>query len=174
MVVHVQAAYVKCPACNCAVDAHVLSISSVLGPPAVVCHWCGGVVATGRMEWWHMNWLGKSWFIGISVFYAALAFFLGGLSANTAFRFLTTGEWTNEWGITDPAFRVGGGAWAAVVALTQVYRIICSARRKKELELKPLRWSLLSFQVGGQLKFIILLLLLPAVCWVVGWIARLR
>jgi hypothetical protein len=29
-----------------------------------------------------------------------------------------------------------------------------------------------SFQVGGQIKFLALLLLVPAVCWVIGWLAR--
>ena len=29
-----------------------------------------------------------------------------------------------------------------------------------------------SFEVGRQIKFLVLLLLAPAVCWVIGWVAR--
>jgi hypothetical protein len=172
MLIHVKAAYVRCPSCNSAVDVHFLFLTSLLGPPAVVCHWCGTVVPTDRIEWWQMSWQGRCWFIAVSLLYAVLAIFFGGLSTTTALRFLETGEWRKDWGINEPNFWIGGGIWAGLVVLIQLYRITVSAGRKKEHEEKPLRRHLWSFQVGGQVKFLVLLLFVPAVCWVMGWIGR--
>jgi hypothetical protein len=172
MLVNVKAAFAKCPSCNCAVDVHILFLSSLLGPRAVVCHWCGTVVQTDRIEWWQMSGLAKWWFFAVSFFYLVLAFLAGGLSINTALHFLETGQWRKDWGINEPTFWIGGGVWAGLVVLIQLYRIARSSKRQNEPEEKPLRGSLLSFQVGGQIKLLVLLLLVPAVCWVVGWIGR--
>ena len=120
-----------------------------------------------------MGWLGRSWFGAVSCFYAVLAVFAGGLSTDTALRFLETGEWRKEWGFHEPTFWIGGGAWAGLVVFIQLYRIACSSQRKKDLSEKPLQRSLWSFQVGGQGKFLLVLLLVPAVGWVVGWMGRL-
>ena len=40
---------IKCPSCGCAVDVHVMNFTTLIGPPAVECHWCGKVVETDRM-----------------------------------------------------------------------------------------------------------------------------
>jgi hypothetical protein len=168
----IEAELLKCPSCKCAVDVHVLGFTSLLGPQAVLCHWCGTAVRTDRMEWWQMALRAKIWFFFASLFYAVLAYFAGGLSTNSALHLLETGQWRKDWGIDEPSFWLGGGAWASLVVFLQFYRITRSLRRRKELEEKPLRCSLLSFQVGGQIKLLILLLLVPAVCWVVGWIGR--
>jgi hypothetical protein len=165
--VYVETALNKCPSCNCAVDSHIMHLTSLLGPGAVKCHWCGTTVQTDRMEWWEMGTQAKTWFFGFSLLYTVLAFFLGGLSTNTALHFLETGRWRDEWGIAEPAFLIGGSAWASLVILVQLYRIRCSVKRNQESTNEPLRGSLLSFQVGGQVKFLLLILIVPAVCWLV-------
>jgi hypothetical protein len=172
MLIHVKTAYVRCPSCNCAVDVHVLFLTSLLGPPAVACHRCGTAVPTDRIEWWQMEWRARCWFFGVSLFYAALALFAGGLSTTTSLRFLETGAWRQDWRMDEPAYWVGGGIWAGLVVLIQLYRVVSSSVRKKKLEEKPMPRPTWSFQVGGQIKFLVLLLLVPAVCWVIGWVAR--
>jgi len=172
MLIYVKAAFVKCPSRTSAVDVHFLYLSSLLGPSAVVCHRCGTVVQTDRIEWWMMSGRGRWWFFAVSVFYTVLAFLLGGLSTNTALRFLATGEWRKDWGFNEPTFWIGGAAWAGLLVLIQLYRISRSFNTQKENEKMPLRRSIWSFQVGGQLKFLLLLMIVPALCWVIGWIAR--
>jgi hypothetical protein len=168
---HVESAYNKCPACNCAVDVHIMHLTSLLGPGAVECHWCGTAVQTDRMEWSEMGPEARTWFLVFSFLYMVLVFFLGGLSTHTAIDFLDTGQWVHrhEWpDIAEPKFLVCGGIWVALVFLIQLYRVRCSLQRDKEAEPKPLRGSLWSFQVGGQAKVLLLLLLIPGACWLIA------
>jgi hypothetical protein len=117
---------------------------------------------------------GKIWFFGVSLFYAALAYFLGGASTTDAVSLFKSGKSHDGWGLNDPTFQVGGVVWASLVVLIQLYRIFCSVGRKREAALKPLRWNMLSFQTGGQGKFIVLLMIIPAVCWIVRLISRMQ
>ena len=161
---YVEAAIVKCPSCGKRVDVHIMSITSLIGPAAVECFWCGKVVNIDRIEWWEMNGQAKAWFFGVSLLYVGLGYILGGLSTDIAIRFLETGQWRNElWN-----FGIGGGAWALFVGLIQVYRVGCSLQRRKEIELKPLRRSFWSFHLGGQWKVLVLLMLIPTLCWLVA------
>ena len=74
----------------------------------------------------------------------------------------------DEWGVAEPTFWVGGSAWVYFVGLIQVLRVGSSTKRKKAKNQTPLRRSLWSFQVGGQAKVLLLLLFIPAVCWIVS------
>ena len=145
-----------------------MHFTTLIGPPAVECHWCGEVVGTARIEWWEMPWQGKAWFFGLSLLYLVLACLLGGLSTNVALHLLQTGEIRGDWGVAEPTFWIGGGVWAYFVGLIQALRVASSVKRKKPKYQGPLRRSLWSFQVGGQVKVLLLLLLIPAVCWIVS------
>jgi hypothetical protein len=166
MFVHVQVSYVKCPECNVAVDMHLLHISTLLGPPEVECHWCRAGVRTDRAEWWEMNWRVKCWFFAISSLYMVLIYFAGGLSTSEAIHFAQEGEWRQGWGIQEPAFWISGTVWSTLVALVQLYRIHRSLARKMSDEKKPLAGSWWSFQTGGQLKTLLLLLAIPGMSWI--------
>ena len=120
-----------------------------------------------------MGWRAKSWFLGVSLFYLVLAVLFGGLGTNVGLTFWQTGDWRPDWGMEEPSFWMGGMAWGILILLIQLYRIKCSIGRNNELEKAPLCHSLWSLQVGGQIKILILLLLLPALCWVGHWLAGL-
>jgi hypothetical protein len=81
-----------------------MSLSSILGPPALKCHWCGASVATDRLEWREMGWFAKTWFFGVSLLYAVLAYFMGGLCTTTAVQLFETGEMRNDWGLSEATF----------------------------------------------------------------------
>jgi hypothetical protein len=170
----IQVEFVKCPQCTCAVDGHFFSLTSLLGPAAVECHWCGTVVPTGRIEWWEMGWPAQLWFLGVSLFYIALAGFLGGESSRTALGAWETGEWQGGWGIGEPGFWAGAVAWGGLVILIQLYRVARSLARRGAPQQTPLRHSLWSIQVGGQLKVFLVLILIPFLCWFAGWAAGHR
>jgi len=166
----IEVGIVKCPSCNCAVDFHVLNYSSLLGPTAVECHWCGTIVGSDRQEWWQMHSRHKTWFFCVSFVYVILAVFSGGLGTTTGLYFLKSGgHWREEWGLEEPAFWIGGIVWGIIVILIQLYRIRCSLNRNTELEQIPLRRSLWSFQVGGQIKLLVLLFVFPTICWVISY-----
>ncbi len=173
MYVHVPTTYVRCPKCDVAVDVHFAHLSSRLGPHAVNCHWCNAVTRTDRMEWSEMDWLLKSWFFGMSLLYMVIVYFAGGLSISEALHFADKGEWKNGWGIEDRSFQISGLIWAGFVGFIQLYRILRSLQRTMNEEQEPLDQSWWSFQVGGQLKVLLLLLLVPGLSWVGVSVAKL-
>jgi hypothetical protein len=169
----IEVGFVKCRKCSVAVDAHVMNFTSLLGPRLVTCHWCGATVQTDRIEWWQMRRGAKIWFFVASLIYVILAALLGGLSSRESISLWTTGEMPRGWGLDEPVFWCGAGIWSALIVLIQVYRLKRSLARRHQSEDEPLRRVLLTLQVGGQIKVLALLLLIPAACWAGGWLLRL-
>jgi hypothetical protein len=162
----------KCPACEKGVDIHFLNITSLIGPAEVRCWGCGDTVKTERLEWQEMPALGKVWFLAVSLLYAVLGYFLGGLSTQTALDFLEKRRWRSEWALHEPAFQIGGVAWATFIVSLQLYRVFRSMKRGRAVDPGPVRGSLWTLEVCGQLKILILLLLIPALCWCIAWLSR--
>lgn len=163
----------KCAKCNCAVDFNVLNLCSALGPNVVECHWCGAEVSTGRGEWWQFGSPHKTWYYTVSVIYVITAIFGGGLCTTVGLHFMNNaGNWKKDWGLDEPAFWIGGLVYGTVVALIQYYRVQLSLRRSIEQEGEPLKQSLWSLQIVGQIKFMVLMMVFPAVCWAIGYLGR--
>ncbi len=135
---YIRARMYKCTKCTSAVDMNFFGLSSLLGPPLVVCHRCGETVATDRLEWNEMPRAGKLWFFGVSLFYLALVGFLGGNSFTATVQILRDGTWTRQWLYSGPLFWLGAGLWMAFVVILQTYRVYCSLRRGRAVEHKPM------------------------------------
>lgn len=162
---------IQCPACKKVVDFHFMHVSTLLGPPVVECRRCAAVAPTGRIEWWQMEEATKVRFFAISFLYMVLAYFFGGLSMNTALYAMRTARWRSDWGLQEPMFWFGGIAWVVLVIVIQEYRIGRSLKRKDEPEPKAMRQSFWTFQLNGQGKVALLMMFIPALCWVLGVIA---
>ncbi len=161
----IRAAFYKCGKCTSAVDMNFFCISSLLGPPFVVCHRCGSTVATDRVEWDEMSGFGKLWYFGISLFYLGVVGLLGGISFDAAVQIIQTGEWNQSLRFSQPTFWIGASLWAVFVVLLQLYRVSCSRRRSGLEGQKPLERSFRSFQIGVQFKCFLFLFLIPVLAW---------
>ncbi len=170
---YVQFAYIKCPMCTMLLDMNIMSVKSLLGPPAVRCPKCATTVAIERMEWRQMDGRARSWFVGVSVLYGALAYLFGGMSTNEAAHLLATGRRGRDWAFDEPSFQIGGAAWVAAVLLIQVFRVCCSLLRTDgEGDQEPARRIFFTFDVLGHLKFMILMLLIPFVWWALHFVLK--
>ena len=166
---------VKCPKCNSGVDYHLVGISSFIGPSVVRCSNCETEVTIGRMEWRELSPELKRWFFGVSILYVFVVAFLGGASCQATDRIVRGADWKEYWNFAAPSFWIGTLAWGAVVAILQLYRIVRSLKRTKELRTEPID-DFFNLQVGMQFKLGAVLLVIPliafGVMFVVRWIAR--
>lgn len=156
---------VKCWRCKVAVDQHVLYLSTRLGPPSVSCRWCGARVATGRIEWQELGWLGRIWFWLVSAVYLAIAFLLGGLCVTSVTQFWRgDGTGQSEWRLAEPLFLVSGLVACGAVALLQQIRVTRSRMRTAAAEQRVPARPPLRFEVSGQTKVLTVLALPIAIC----------
>jgi len=168
--IYIRGTIYKCAKCGSAVDVNFFGISCLLGPPLVVCHWCGEIVTTDRIEWNEMSGVGKLFFFGVSVFYVVVVGLMGAISFDATVQYIQDGACAESLRFSRPTFWLGAGLWAVFVVLLQLYRAFCSRRRARVVEHKPLERSLRSFQIGVQVKCLLLLVLMPFMAWLGRWI----
>lgn len=168
MLVHARYTVTRCPACRSGVDVNFFSLTTLLGPPTVLCHWCGKPVAVHRLEWKALRVVGKLWFTAVSLFYLALIAGVGGQFVDMAVERWHTGHTTPGWHFTTPAFAGGAVFYAGLVLVVQIHRIQCSIARSRQAVPEPVR-SLRSLQIAMQFKFLILILIPVAATWAMKW-----
>ena len=167
--IEIRASFIMCEKCTSAVDINFFGFTSLLGPPLVVCHWCGGIVATGRQEWRELSTRGKLWFFGVSLIYVVIVGLMGAISFDAAAQYMQDREWRESFRFSQPTFWLGLALWAIFVVFLQIFRIFCSRRRTRAEEHKPLERSIRSAQIGMQVKCLLLLVLIPASAWLGRW-----
>jgi hypothetical protein len=163
----IQMHFYKCGKCNSAVDLRIFGFSSILGPPAVNCPWCKEPVQTERLEWDDMAVRSKVAYVVISVVYMAIIGLLGGLSVDSTVSLYEAGHMATTWGFERTTFWVGFGCWAALTALLQSYRYVCSRRRTRLAPGQPLSRGYLNLQVSMQGKVLALLFITPLAAWLI-------
>jgi hypothetical protein len=157
---------VHCPHCEESVDFFVTGLCSKLGPPLMACPKCGKKVPTGRTEWPDLD---KARYVVLSLVFAAVAGYLGGVGVRGAWHFWQNGPWQEKMTLTGPGFVQGAVAWALFVLFVQICRVSQSERRirreKKGWNQLTFMDRLLSFNL--QLRFMIGVWV-PAL---LGWLA---
>jgi hypothetical protein len=152
------------------VDLSLLGLSTFLGPPVVLCHWCGHPVETERLEWRQFRRWAKVWFLGVSLLYVILGGLLGGLSFDLTYELSRQGEGPARWRFGETSFIAGCVFWAVLVIVIQAYRVHCSLIRSRLKGVAPLKGSFFSVQLGLHTKALLLLILPPLVGWGGHWL----
>ncbi len=109
------------------IEVRMLALCSQLGPPDVDCIYCRQPVAVGRSEWSDQSWKGRSWYVIITMIYAALVGSLTGWVVHQSIA-----RWNKNptnLDLRSWAFPVTAGIAGSLVILLQVYRIYASRRR---------------------------------------------
>lgn len=149
----------KCPKCKSGADLHIFHVYSLLGPAATECVWCGETVPLDRIEWAEMGFAQRAWYFGISLVYAALAYFLVGGSVDTGLQWLVN-EGSPTWRLNEPTFWISGAVGSLMIVAIQILRVRRS-RRRSIAEEQPLSDSFWTLDLGGQTKVLVLAMLFP-------------
>jgi hypothetical protein len=163
----------NCPTCGTGLDVHVMGMSSNLGPPVVICHRCKQTVSCERLEWDDMARRTKVFYAVVSIVYTAAVGLLGGMAVQVTATLFREGSmrfpsWSECW--SDPVFWTGAVIYGTLTVLLQIYRVKCSRRRSTTKPGEPFKGLVFNLQRYMQAKVLVLVLIVPAIVWLVWWI----
>jgi hypothetical protein len=154
--------WVACPYCRGRIEICLWGYSG-LGPSLLECHRCGEVMLSHRREWAEMTWQDRLGYVWMSLIYAGLSLFTGGLAGYAS------------WGDRRPLPTVAR-TWLLLLSpvavfSVQTFRVLRSMYRTRRGRPTPHSTSLCSLDLGLQWKFVFLQILasivLPTICYLV-------
>jgi hypothetical protein len=148
-----------CPACHRFLDLNMFGMSSLLGPPTIICPSCGRHVDSGRGEWEDLDLASRLWFVVFSLISAAFVGILGGLTILFPVQVFQGRDLSRSFNLRrEPAYITGVITWGIIVAVFQLYRIYCSSRRTAiSDDIIPVRASFWTIEIGLQAKMLLLI-----------------
>ena len=164
---------ISCPKCKDLVDAHILGITSGLGPEALECRRCGTTFRSGRREWASLSGRDRVWYVAISLLYAIVAAFLGGMSTAGGVHFLIHGPSATEMDLPAPGLYPGIAMAAILVVAFQCLRVRESTGRAPRGKAAPFRARLANGRLLLQIKVGLLLFAPVILGWLVSYLLNL-
>jgi hypothetical protein len=126
---HVHYEFIGCPICGTWIDVRVSGITSGLGRSQRVCHGCGRVFSTNRVEWEDMSGIAKAWFWITTMLFAAFFGLLGGATFSSVVSFYEHGPWLRYVPFFRTSFEIGFACYAGLIAVLQLCRVMASIGR---------------------------------------------
>jgi hypothetical protein len=163
--------YVRCPKCRAEIDFFVSGFCTHLGPPRAQCRKCGKRMASGRREWSEFTGFDKFRYAFLTLLFAGIVGYLGGVSVRGAENFWQNGPHSTKFTLSSPSLTIGAIAWALSVIALQVYRVVRSSRRTESgASKKAVRVGLANPDFNLQFTLLAAVWLPALIGWIASWI----